>query len=622
MKDTNHIAAETVSYIPVSDLALSPMNPRQTVSDEEILALVASIESVGLIQSLAGFDTGERVEIVAGGRRLRALQALAENAADEWAGFAVPVRVTADRTEAQSWASTENIMRAELHPADEIRAFADLATTGYPIEKVAQTFGVTVRRVQQRMKLAGLPAPILDALRADKLTLDAAAAYTLAQDEAHALAVFEDMNGTYYGSEAYTIRRKLTAAMADGGGREGKFVGREDYEAAGGTITTDLFEDKVHFNDAALLTELATAKLEEIATDLRAEGWKWVETSTEDTPWDIKQKMGRTYAEPIGLTDEEQARYDDLAEKVEYGEATDEEQEEAEALSEKMDRPGPYSAEQMAHAGVFVTLDWSGKVHIEAGMVRPEDIDAAVEAGICRKSAHVGTGTTEKPKYPQALTDDMTRIRNAAIQRALAKKPELALDLLTFVLASDLSSYAAPVAVNMETMPNMPKNDMGLDEDARFDPTYTVRFKRDAGTVETFETFRASPKKQRNALLTAAIARGFGSDLHGNGTKRAFVDHIASMLVPNVRDVWTPNEAFFKRLTAAQLDEVFAEVLGKAPSAETVKMKKADKVAALALWFEDPDAQKALTADQKARVKAWHPVEMGFETTDDTVQAE
>ena len=58
------------------------------------------------------------------------------------------------------------------------------------------------------------------------------------------------------------------------------FVEIDAYQAAGGVMRVDLFSDDGggFVTDAALLNELATAKLGTIADSYRAAGWKWVET--------------------------------------------------------------------------------------------------------------------------------------------------------------------------------------------------------------------------------------------------------------------------------------------------------------------------------------------------------
>ena len=66
--------------------------------------------------------------------------------------------------------------------------------------------------------------------------------------------------------------------------RRAVFVGLDAYEAAGGVITRDLFsqdEGQGFIADPALLDQLVGAKLEQIAEEVRGEGWKWVNVSLE-----------------------------------------------------------------------------------------------------------------------------------------------------------------------------------------------------------------------------------------------------------------------------------------------------------------------------------------------------
>ena len=67
-----------LQMIPLANLHLSAINPRQSCTEAEIDALALSLRTVGLLQNLAGFQEAEdRIAIVAGGRRWRALAKIA-----------------------------------------------------------------------------------------------------------------------------------------------------------------------------------------------------------------------------------------------------------------------------------------------------------------------------------------------------------------------------------------------------------------------------------------------------------------------------------------------------------------------------------------------------------------
>lgn len=349
----------TETLAALSRLTLSPLNPRSATGD--IDALAASLRTVGLLQNLAGIeDPDGRIAIVAGGRRLRAFRQIAEEDGQNPDTVLVPVRLARSLAEAEAWAGTENLVRTALHPAEEIRAFATMAEGGAPETAIARAFAVTARHVRGRMKLAGLPAPILDALAADEITLDAAAANTLGSPE-RALEVFEALQGSWGADRPAEIRHQVLGAAQEAGSRLGLFVGRAAYEAAGGAITGDLFGEQVYFEDAELLARLAQAKLDEVAASEKAEGWKWVEVSFDGPDWQVLQKHARTYPEQADLSAEDATRCDTLAEAIEAGAASDAERAEFAAL-EAAQAAEIWTVRQKVFAGVFLHLDHRGEI--------------------------------------------------------------------------------------------------------------------------------------------------------------------------------------------------------------------------------------------------------------------
>ncbi|MGA8611320.1 MAG: chromosome partitioning protein ParB, partial [Xanthobacteraceae bacterium] len=76
--------------------------------------------------------------------------------------------------------------------------------------------------------------------------------------------------------QPYTVKRLLTESAVPLDSDLGLFVGAEAYQAAGGTITRDLFtgDEDGFLDDAALVTRLAIEKLEVRAAELRPQ-WAW-----------------------------------------------------------------------------------------------------------------------------------------------------------------------------------------------------------------------------------------------------------------------------------------------------------------------------------------------------------
>ena len=130
----NHIAprAETlIREIPLSRLALAPENVRKTPPDPQAdTALKASIAAIGLLENLvvradeSAEDGAERYAVVAGGRRLKAMQALVEDKVFD-ADHPVPCQVRTGDAEPSELSLAENVIRIAMHPADQVVAFSE-----------------------------------------------------------------------------------------------------------------------------------------------------------------------------------------------------------------------------------------------------------------------------------------------------------------------------------------------------------------------------------------------------------------------------------------------------------------------------------------------------------------
>ncbi len=148
----------SVFTAPLSSLFISPGNVRVAeVSESGIAELAAMIEAQKLlhplqvtVEQIDGAPTG-RFAVEAGGRRLRALNLLAQAgkiSSDE------PISlVLHDDGDATEVSLIENLSSEAMHPADEFSAFQMLCNQGQSIEAIAGKFGVSVLHVQRRLKL-------------------------------------------------------------------------------------------------------------------------------------------------------------------------------------------------------------------------------------------------------------------------------------------------------------------------------------------------------------------------------------------------------------------------------------------------------------------------------------
>jgi ParB family chromosome partitioning protein len=145
------------------------------VQDEAADAeLAASIAERGLLQNLVVTPTSPKgmYAVEAGGRRLRALHKLQFDGTlpvDHKVACLVLGKDDGAATEASL---AENFHRLAMNPADECTAFGRLIEQGCDVEGVARRFGLTVRFVEGRLRLANLAPVVFEALGAGEITLD------------------------------------------------------------------------------------------------------------------------------------------------------------------------------------------------------------------------------------------------------------------------------------------------------------------------------------------------------------------------------------------------------------------------------------------------------------------
>jgi len=238
----NHIAPRTEPLsreIPLSRLALTPDNVRKTPPDPQADAeFKASIAAFGLLENLivrleeAKGDIGsgenapdvEQFAVVAGGRRLKAVQALAQDKVLD-ANHPVPCQVRTGDANHSELSLAENVIRIPMHSADQVAAFAKLVAAGQPVSVIATRFGASERLVEQRLRLGNAAPELLDAYRAGEIDLETLKAFAVTTDHARQMAVWEQVAGQGYRPAAWQMKRMLTEARVPGASAVARLVG-------------------------------------------------------------------------------------------------------------------------------------------------------------------------------------------------------------------------------------------------------------------------------------------------------------------------------------------------------------------------------------------------------------
>lgn len=463
--------------IPFNKLVLSQSNVRRVKAGVSIEELAEDIAQRTLLQSLSvrpvldaeGQETG-MFEIPAGGRRFRALELLVKQ--KRLAKTAPVPCVVREGGIAEEDSLAENVHRVALHPLDQFRAFQALRDKDLGDEEIAARFFVTPTVVKQRLRLAAVSDKLLDIYAEDGMTLEQLMAFTVTNDHARQEQVWDAVSRAY-NKEPYLIRRQLTEGAVRASDRRARFVGIDIYESAGGVIMRDLFQhdDGGWLQDPALLDRLVTEKLQAEAETLRAEGWNWIAVAT-DFLYGHAAGLRRLTGETVDFTEEENASFAAL--KAEH-DALEEQYSQADELPDEADqrlgeietaiaafenRPVRYDQAEIARAGIFVSIDSEGALHIERGFVRPEDEapvepvqcgdgdapEAATASGAIQRAAITIGGaptgseidTPEEDETIRPLSDrlvtELTAHRTLALRDALANDPHIAFQAVLHAL--------------------------------------------------------------------------------------------------------------------------------------------------------------------------------------------
>ncbi len=610
--------------IPLKDLDISPLNVRKTPpTAAEQAELAASIFAHGLLENLVVRPTEDgRHEVLAGGRRLMALQSLAR---DGELDTDHPVACLVHDGDPQEVSLAENIVRLSMHALDQFEAFAALADQGLSVAEIANRFGNTETLVRQRLRLGRVASEIREAYRNEDINLDTLMAFAVTEDQGQQMAVWNDISGGYV--HAHHVRRLLTDEKIAANSKFVQFIGMEAYEAEGGTTTRDLFSEgkgATYLDNRALVMDLVQKKLAEAGQELQArEGWKWSQVSP-DMPYEAAQECQNVYPQNIGPTSEQEAELKRLQDGIELYEAMDnedglspEDEEkvvELEAKYEALENSlKAYDPEDLARAGCMISVNHDGTLQVRRGLVLPEDQQADPDAP-----------AKETAKYSAKLLEDLGNTRLEIAQKHLAQDFDCAFDMMLFTIAHATLKVGymsgKPLDINFQT--TLPYN-----WSERFDTTGAELSKEidiswlELAPVPGFKALSAMSMEDKQSLFahcTALTMQGRlggigGNDLHEIIGRRLNIDTAAH---------WRPNaENFFERVTKPRALEIAADVLGEKWAKNHSGEKKGVLADALEANFNG-NRSPGVTPEQAAVAVRWLPEGMAYPVNHDQPIAE
>lgn len=525
--------------IPLKQLVHSKSNVRRTHRSRAVEALMASIEAHGLRQNLnVKPTTGNRYEVVAGGRRLEALKRLMKEGriAND---VVIPCAVLDEGDDPAEISLAENTLREAMHPDDQCAAFQHLVSEGMTIPDVAARFGVTETFVRQRLRLASVSPLLRTLFRHGKLDLSQMMAFALVEDHAAQEAVWTDLPDWNNGSDA--IRRALTKEGMRTSDRMARFVGMEAYEAAGGAVLRDLFGDEgdAVLADAALVERLATEQLEAAASSVRAEGWQWVEIALKP---DYSVHYGRVYPREVEGSDD-----------------------------------GVFDPADMARAGAKLTIGHDGAMRIERGLVDPETLRREARQQAFKSDA-------DKAALNSAQVEDLSGHRTAALRLALAGNNRLALASVVHALGLSLFYQGSAgrscldLTGRSELLERHVKSpsECGAHSDlASLVEGWRARIPSDPALFWGW-CLTLDHAGLLDALgILAALSVNAVETKNGFRRHLAHADGLADALSLDMHAYWTPQpDGFFARLSKAQMAALLTDAGASQQAAVVAQLKK------------------------------------------------
>jgi ParB family chromosome partitioning protein len=675
MSATDKVVPEQTS-VTLATLCVAEANVRGDRPDPALPGLKASILARGVLAPLSvtappkgAKGAKAKYQVIAGGRRYRALRELA-NELKIGENYMVPVvvRPESDAAEIVEISLAENILREPLKPHEEYAAFARLADAGASEAAIAEHFGVSARRVGQLLRLGNLHPDLLAAFESGALKEEEARNFAATADQAlqaKAWAAYQqipsrsryphNINGLIAGKDSHTLNVQLRA------------VGRERYEAAGGRIEIDLFDDmdRARVLDPDILARLFAERKAQAFERLR-DALPQIELVDEPIAYGVGSYVA---AEREPLTGEALARVEALkARAAEIRAALDalcdaegdllnaEDEGKASALDDQLNDidDAIETIEDTESGFTFPAVDGkliarprlderTGRFMIDAHAVRhvpadwspdnPTEFEAAATAGApTPRESHISSEAAIKRDHGLSKTgiELMSAHRRNILQAAVLAGPVWAGDYLTFAIVRAVVGLGL---AKRSGMAGAVVTDQALADHAELiaQPAHcivdTLLGALDRSWIDTddaadgYRQFVALPGEARFQWMRYAagliLARSLAAPGHASAVHDALAAHIG-LTDAAVRTYWTPDAAYWANLPRkhrlAALD-----ALDPAIARDSQKLDNDGLTARCAAIFGEGDRAlltKIVSPEQAwklaERAKSWVPPYLSF----------
>ena len=157
---TDTLEATAYQAIEVRRVRPDPEQPRKTFDEEALQELARSLKSNGLLQPIVvrpdpEGNAGDYL-LIAGERRWRAAGSLG------WDTIPALIRDDVTASEAAKLQLLENIVRRDLNPVEEARAFKKMLDEGYTNKELSEAVGLAVSQITWRVQMLNAREDVLN----------------------------------------------------------------------------------------------------------------------------------------------------------------------------------------------------------------------------------------------------------------------------------------------------------------------------------------------------------------------------------------------------------------------------------------------------------------------------
>ena len=278
-----------------------------------------------------------------------------------------------------------------------------------------------------------------------------------------------------------------------------------------------------------------------------------------------------------------------------------------------------FADDQKPLGGWWVSIGHDGVPFLDKGLVKPEQRKQL--AALLKSDAACGEPDRAKAKnpLPQTLRRDLAADRLQVARVEIAKHPTIALDLLTFRMASMMiGEHRVSDGPDVLLKRHDPSTTSPPEASAATEALKVIENGLPAewlnGTSEAarFEAYCALPESARQELLAYCVALTLQPKLTDAGDEATAFDAALARTEANVAAYWRPNKGnYLGRITRDQLLALARDTLGETWAQARWNVKKASLVDQLDRAFADP-AKYGRTAEQVDKLKSWLPAGMAM----------